>query len=40
MARFDRDKFPELFPATLTEFAAPVHALVRSAGLHVRVDIF
>lgn len=24
MARFDRNKFPELFPATLTEFAAPV----------------
>lgn len=24
MARFDRNKFPELYPATLTEFAAPV----------------
>ena len=24
MGRFDRNKFPELFPATLTEFAAPV----------------
>jgi hypothetical protein len=24
MARFDRNKFPELFPATLTEFASPV----------------
>lgn len=24
MARFDRNKFPELFPATLTEFAEPV----------------